>query len=681
MSRATFFGLEIARTGLVVSQKGLDVTGHNVANADTEGYTRQRIINTAYEPFSSITRLHPVDQALVGSGARVLILDQIRSQFLDRQYRTANTLLSEWSGRVQGLTYVESLFEGTETASLSASINNIFAALMAETTEANDAEQRVVTQQSAISLAQNFNLVYQRLQEQQASQDLSVTTIVDQINSIAESIKALNESIYAYEVNSFSPRQPANDLRDKRNLLVDQLSSLIDIEYEEYYDPNVPSDAPRFRLWIGDKTTGMLVDHYGNGSVNKLACRQDANVIDGEPTVAVPYWVDPANPTDTTNTLAVKGGELKAHMDLRDSVDPTAPGIPYFMEKLNNLVRAFAQEFNAQHRLGWTHPANASGVSQPGGDFFYVPPGGIMDITAGNFRLDDAILNDVFNIASSSLRIVMDPDDPDYDTEGTSMTGNNENALALYRIIDREKILLGAASAPAVTLTGGGTPADRAIHGVTGISLKAGASNGANLDGESFSGLSLTGSESVAVFELTVNGVVFNNATTPIDLTAGFPSGGIVLENAAGDTITINLSGAYKADDPAVLPSTPNFDALVADLTAVEGEFHGGADPFDTDASTAAFDTVSINNLVKYMSGTILDVAVTLKNGKDLMNTQSILTVDVENQRISISGVSLDEEMTNLIKYQHAYAGAARVLTTMDEALETLINKMGIVGR
>jgi flagellar hook-associated protein FlgK len=271
----------------------------------------------------------------------------------------------------------------------------------------------------------------------------------------------------------------------------------------------------------------------------------------------------------------------------------------------------------------------------------------------------------------------MDPNDPAwlYNTEGLSMTGNNENALALYRIIDRESVLLGIASAPAVTLTGGGTPANRTLHGITGISLTAGASIGDNLDGATFpaSALNVTGSETSATFTLTIGGNSFTSAVKDLTI-PGALDGGVELTDMWGNTVTLNLNGAYNV-------GTANFNDLQADLNSVTGEFHGGADAYDTDPSTVAFETESINNLVKYMSGMILDIAETLKNGKDIMNTQSILTVDVANQRISISGVSLDEEMTNLIMYQHAYDGAARVLTTMDEALETLINKMGIVGR
>ncbi|MDR2358024.1 MAG: flagellar hook-associated protein FlgK, partial [Oscillospiraceae bacterium] len=90
---------------------------------------------------------------------------------------------------------------------------------------------------------------------------------------------------------------------------------------------------------------------------------------------------------------------------------------------------------------------------------------------------------------------------------------------------------------------------------------------------------------------------------------------------------------------------------------------------------------ISIGGLFDFLDGIIVDVAVTLETSKSFEDARSVQTLAVANQRESVSGVNLDEEMTNLIKYQHAYGGAARVLTAMDEALDVLINKMGVVGR
>ena len=92
-------------------------------------------------------------------------------------------------------------------------------------------------------------------------------------------------------------------------------------------------------------------------------------------------------------------------------------------------------------------------------------------------------------------------------------------------------------------------------------------------------------------------------------------------------------------------------------------------------------DEISVGSLHGYISSIVIDIAVVLNHAKNMTATQTTVLLATENQRISVSGVSLDEEMTHLIRYQHAYQGASRVVTAMDEALDTIINRMGLVGR
>ncbi len=373
--RSTFSGLEIARTALQISQKGLDVTGHNVANVDTVGYTRQRLVNAAYEPHAAAMAFRPSDNALVGSGAHVKILDQIRSSFLDRQFRSEQSVLSYWSTRTQGLTYVESLFEGDENADLGAGIKGLFDAFNALTKEGNDKEQRTLLKDKGAILCENFNILFDRLLEQQANQNLSVKTKTDQINLKCDAIALLNRSIISFELSG----QPANDLRDRRNLLLDELSAIIDISYEE-------QNNGEFILSTGGRE---LVNHV---TVNRLVCVDGANAVAGGEDVAVVCWeADGA-------LLALSNGELKASVDLRDSADADRPGVPFFISQLNNLARAIVSQVNAVHEAGVTHQNTGAltGIS-----FFEVPAGGLEAVTAGNMKLDAKILESVYNIAAS----------------------------------------------------------------------------------------------------------------------------------------------------------------------------------------------------------------------------------------------------------------------------------------
>ena len=121
-----FYGLEIAKTGLFISRRALDVTGHNIVNADTVGYTRQRLVTQSIDPYAYDGRLAMVASKAVGGGVESQVLDQIRSDYLDREYRHENSDLGFWSTRTSEMEYIETLLnEGTEN-SISQSLADFF---------------------------------------------------------------------------------------------------------------------------------------------------------------------------------------------------------------------------------------------------------------------------------------------------------------------------------------------------------------------------------------------------------------------------------------------------------------------------------------------------------------------------------------------------------------------------
>ena len=540
MVRATFFGLEIGKTGLTMSQLGLDVTGHNIANVDTRGYTRQRIVSTAYDPFATIGRALPVDQARVGGGVHVMIHDQIRSAYLDRRFRTENSTNAYWQKRTESLRYLESYFDNVnEETSINYSIARFFKAMKVLAEDTVEGAPRTLLQTAGKDLVQQLNLIYEGLIDLQETQNKAVLDSVGQINRIADEIAQLNKAIYGFEITG----HVANDLRDKRNVLLDDLSTLVDIEYRDYPDGK---GYTKLEVSIGGR---VLVDHADTWQVcvrevpNKIPELKDAD----EAPVWEVVWMkdDPSGKPipDPDSPLILKGGELKAYIDMRDGdgIDKNPRGIPYYIEMLNNLARALVQEVNTIHTQGWTdHPVDDSST---GIKFFEdfgagTGPGYVVDqetllsVTARNIRLSDEVEESEYNIACSSKMIVKQGSPEEL------QRGNNENMNALYALFLKKDIALG----------------DKAF-------------------------------------------------------------GGIAI-----------------------------------------GSFDG------------------------YATSIRFDVGNTLNTAIKTAENSNTLTIAAENQRLAIAGVSLDEEMTNLIRYQHAYNGAARVITAMDDALDRLINGTGRVG-
>jgi len=577
MVRSTFFGLEIGKTGLTTAQFGLDVTGHNISNLDTDGYTRQRIVSTAYDPFSTIGRFAPVGQGLVGGGVRVQILDQIRSAYLDRRFRDEVSTHAFWDQRAQSMSYIESFFDNVnEKTSINYSLAEFFKSMKVIGEDPVAGAPRTLMQTAAMDLVQQLNMTYEGLIDFQKVENRAIETKTNDMNRMAKDLAELNVAIYTFEITGMI----ANDLRDKRNLMIDELAKYIDVEYEEYPDKFGHS---MMRLRVGGDT---IVDHdWPKSDVFGLA--YVPNVLEGEERVAIPYWLnrvdndpdsptyfDPLDPEHTMESLRsvilnisdVNGGELKAHFSMRDGlgggVDTSNRGVPYYIEMINNLARALVQEINAQHIQGYSdhpegsetnihffaildslnNPVDIGEIGPPNADgvkSYNLSNDELKQITARNLTLSKKIQDSAYNIAASSVEIGRPANDGDPEE---LQRGNNKNMNALYDLFRK-----------------------------TGITV--------------------------------------------------------------------------FTDDPL-----NNY----------------------TRADIGSFD--------EYCTTIRFDVGNTLHTAKQSAETSRILKHAANNQRTAIAGVSLDEEMVGLVKYNHAYNGAARVITQMDDALDRLINGTGRVG-
>ena len=592
MMRSTFFGLEIGRSGLSTAQYGLDVTGHNIANLDTEGYTRQRIVSTAYDPYATIGKFAPASQALVGEGVRVQILDQIRSAYLDRRFRTESNELAYWETRSQSLSYIESFFDNVnEKTSINFSMAEFFRAMTIISEDPVAGAPRTLMQTAAMDLVQQLHMMYDGLVDLQRVENRAVVTKIDDINRMAADLVELNKVIYVHEITGLI----ANDLRDKRNLLLDELSKLVDIEYEEY-----PDELGQSMMRV--KVTGeTLVDHDYK---NVLVVGEIPNPLEGGDPILVPYWeyrmdlLIPRPPEGSTqavidayraavqDTLAadwaeerrsialdmarLNGGELKAHIDMRDGtgegIDSRSNGIPYYIEMLNNLARALVVEINTVHVAGWSDNPEGSRT----GILFFT------DMGVGTVIYRDADGND--------LPEPVDPDDPAIASAVYYIDMNDPDSLEALRGITARNIFLS----------------QDIIDSAYNIAASA----------------------------------------API--------------GRAGDATPIELQRANNENIKLM------YDLFRKTGITMLGEDIGSFDDYGTKLR--------------------FDVGKTLYTANQAKETSRILTLSALNQKTAIAGVSLDEEMVGLVRYNHAYNGAARVITAMDDALDRLINGTGRVG-
>jgi flagellar hook-associated protein 1 FlgK len=487
MPSSTFGSFEAAKSGLSVAMQQLNVTEQNIANVNTPGYSRQRIMTSAKEPAASTYLIAQLNKALVGQGVETTGIQQIRSVYLDKQYRALNANYSYSSSRSNSLEYLTGLFnELNDEGSLTTSIGNFFSSLNTFASDTSSKEFRTNVQQQALSMTQNVNNVYEEMQSLWNDQNDSIATAAQKINAIGEKISKLNDAIARIAQTG----SEANDLNDERNLLLDELSGYVNMTYtvNATNDSMVDVSIGGLRLVEGTVTNTITVDtpsaHATEidaltnqiGSINAqvvagtmtpgAAATAIDDILNGTTTppgllsylpvttsanASNPSLIDvklgnaflvkgtTATPAETAvkndltawvtynknnltldgNPLSidsgtVTGGSLFSHMEMVTSQSAVSPGIPFYMDQINSLVREMAENLNNITRSGWTYPDGTS-PSVTGINLFKVPSQVVAGVTVydysaingGNFTLSDEVLLSAYNIAGSSQQVIL----------------------------------------------------------------------------------------------------------------------------------------------------------------------------------------------------------------------------------------------------------------------------------
>lgn len=538
--RSTFSGLNIARSGFFAAQRALDITGHNIANVNTRGYTRQRLEQSASNPLRI-----PGGEGMLGTGVTTTAIHQLRNDFLDYKYREESSTFGFWDAKADGLSFIESIInEPSETGIISV-IDELFASFEELSKNANNLTIRALVRQRAVTFTNSINHIYSQLEKMATDLNFDVSSAVKQINTLGEGIAKLNDQIMRSEIDGSN----ANDLRDQRNVLIDDLSRIIDIEVMEIRNPDNPKDA-KMVIKIAGKSLVYHSDFTGlevEPEQKKFAGMED-KLIDF-------YEVKWADGTDFDATNI--GGELAGLLSLRDGEGPDADmedennggkpegfpydqkGIPYYIRQLNHFAYVFANEINKIHLEGY----------------------GLHDRS---------------------------PDE--------------EPRRAFF----------------------------------------------------------------------TANGVA-----TPEGVTIKYDDGEIKINGSAGDGDALKNINASNIRIAAEIEDLNNIAASKEkDLLPKDGSIM--LDIIALRHKVSMFSEGKPEDFLKSLIGT-LGVDAEEANRNTL--NQGILLQDIENRRQSVSGVFQDEELANMVRFQHAYNASARMITTMDEMLDVLINRVGIVGR
>lgn len=427
--KCSFFEYNVAASGLTVARAGLDVTGNNIANAETPGYSKQYAEQRTTWPLTYYN-----GKGMVGTGAEIYGIGQMRNFYLDKKYWSEKSVLGEYDMKSKQLGLTEGIFNELSDTGLKSSFTNFFKKLQDLTTTSGDATYRTNVIQAGETLTKLVNNTAQSLKKQQLDLNSEIKSEITVINSIGQQIRSLNETIRKYELSG----SKANDLRDERALLVDKLSAYVNVQVEEsesnadYEAGMYPAPEDRGK---SDKKFVVFIngcEFVNNDLVNPLKVVERTTLTNNTdvPGLYDVYFEKTNQKFDLTHPNLK--GELKGLIDMRDgnngsnNLTTNYKGVPYFMDKMNELVRVFARAINegkdkdGKDIQGVTGHVNGYDKYEQKDNLFFTydntvsknPIGGLdySNLTCENFQINSDLIKDP-NLLSSAKSVNSDESD------------------------------------------------------------------------------------------------------------------------------------------------------------------------------------------------------------------------------------------------------------------------------
>ena len=418
---STFTGLYTATTGLYASQAAMAVATNNISNASTDGYSRKTVTQSAIGPAAVY-----ISSASTGAGTEVTSVSRERDALLDAQYWAENSVAVEWETKSSALGELEDVLQDISSEDGFDTIMSEFAAALEEvSTDPDSTDARTCLQQAGQAVCDYLNSMATSLSEIREDLNENVKMTVSEINSYSEQIAALNRQIQKAQVAGTD----ASDLEDQRDLLIDELSALADIEVTET-TVGMSVTGEEVATLVISIDGGTLVN---GGNYRTLECNTAMNATGVQNGMVEVVW------SDTQSAVTPESGQLGALLELRDGTgeDGDYKGVVYYMNQLDEYAQTLAEAFNEGTA---SYSGHADGYDSDGdtGICFFTYDGvdsttlgnnvdGYDAITAANISLSYEVQTDVANIAASS-------------SSDTTETDNNENMLALIDLFDSDEV-------------------------------------------------------------------------------------------------------------------------------------------------------------------------------------------------------------------------------------------------
>ena len=621
---STFSGIELGKRSIMAHTDAITTAGHNISNANTEGYSRQRVNLKEFDPLYKPDLERLERPGMIGQGMDSQSIERVRDEMLDQRITSIQHEESYWDTRSKYYTMIEAVYNEPEEVSIRSNMDKFWEGWqeLSMHPENQAARQAVVTRGE--SLTDSIRTKWDNLSGIGSLINSDIEATVKQVNDYARQIADVNTEIVRSRAMGDNP----NDLLDRRDLLVDKLSKLINITTDQ-------RDSDEFMVHLD----GQVLVQGGVARGFDLETVLDNNAY------SKLVW------KDTRLDATVKSGTLGALIELRD-VD-----IRNEIQGLNTVTMNFSDLVNDVHR-------NAYGANNVTGlDFFTERP--FIENVNGNFDSDgDGVLDKSYVFR---------------------FTGNTK--LNLQDQIGLEGVM---------TLSGPSGNVEVPYHPTDSVEAVINRINDSNGEVKAY---------------LDRNNHLVLKATTakamenPDFVIRHVEDSGFFLTGYSGILEASGAEGAYdfNQSDAVTALRTPDFsvspvlnpagyievnEAIRNDVMSVAAAFMDASGNVNSGDARAAVEIASIRNtkimigsdrtIDDYFADSVTNVGLKGEQAENNYNSHLAIMNDLRSMRDSISGVNIDEELSDILKFQHGYNAAAKFITVWDNLIDTVINRLGV---
>ena len=604
-------GLYTGVSGLTVAQRGLTATAHNLSNVETTGYVRQQAVQETAQFFTK--GYTAINTMQVGIGVDTAAIYQYRDVFLDASFRRESGRQAFYDTQYSAVCEIEELFGELQGVAFQDSLEEFWTSMQELSKEPGNLTARAAMVETAISFIERAENISELLQTYQRDLDTEIGRMVERINEIGDEMIELNDKICFYESDG---NQRANDLRDTRNLLLDELAEMVNITYRENLDSRVSISIEGIPFVTEDTCFKMSTVRSNELEAIQLKASgitpTEEHLSNTGLDVLVPVWpaygytevcdLNVLSSSDKNNDigglrglLVTRGSKVGRYSDI-----PLEPKVEDYTDE-NGVFDSIAYE-GAYTRF-------ESDVRQYAID---VEQSVVVTVQAQFDQLIHGVVTAIDNILCPNKEVEL--------ADGSKVM-----------ILDEENAPVG-------------------------------------MDPDSMMGEALFSRKSVPRY------------TEPQQL-----------KLADGSVITARVYNQENPEDNYTLYTIGEIEVnqmIRENLSRIPLNTNDGTSDFDIETCDKLIDiwqepfatltphTLSMNSFYDYYNELVGSLATRGYELRTISENQAAMAENIEEQRMSVGGVSSDEELTNMIKYQHAYSAASRYINVVDQMLEHLLERL-----